>query len=42
MSGAAAVAMVVRGQSALKATPSDSNSPAMPNTHKLMPYFAMV
>jgi hypothetical protein len=36
-----AVAMAVRGQRALKATPS-RNSSAMPSTHMLMPYLAMV
>jgi hypothetical protein len=38
----AAVSMVVRGQRALKAMPSPRNSAAMPSTHMLMPYFAMV
>ena len=38
----AAVAMVVRGHSALTATPSRFNSPAIPSTHMLMPNFAMV
>src|ERR1041384_3911173 len=38
----AAVAIVVRGHSALTAMPSRRSSPAMPSTHMLMPYFAMV
>ena len=38
----AAVAMVVRGHRALTAMPSASNSAAMPRTHMLMPYLAMV
>jgi hypothetical protein len=38
----AAVAIAVRGHSALTATPSSANSAAMPSTHMLMPYFAIV
>ena len=38
----AAVAMVVRGHSALTATPADFNSPDSPSTHMLMPNLAMV
>ena len=38
----AAVAIAVRGQSALTATPCSRNSPAMPSTHMLMPNFAIV
>ena len=38
----AAVAMIVRGHSALKAMPSSRNSSAMPSVHMLMPYFAIV
>ena len=38
----AAVAMPVRGHSALKAMPSAVNSSAMPSTHMLMPNLAMV
>ena len=38
----AAVAIVVRGHSALNAMPADLYSPAMPSTHMLMPYFAIV
>ena len=38
----AAVAMIVRGQSALNAIPSSLNSSAMPSTHRLMPNFAIV
>ena len=38
----AAVAMVVRGHSALTATPADFSSPDRPSTHMLMPNFAIV
>ena len=38
----AAVAIVVRGHSALTAMPSRRNSSAKPSTHSDMPYFAMV
>ena len=38
----AAVAITVRGQSALTAMPCLRNSPAMPSTHMLMPNFAIV
>ena len=38
----AAVAIAVRGHSALNATPSRRNSSAMPSTHMLMPNLAMV
>ncbi len=38
----AAVAIAVLGQSALTAMPCSLNSAAMPSTHMLMPYFAMV
>src|SRR3954471_16893574 len=38
----AAVAIVVRGQSALNAMPADLYSPDMPSTHMLMPNFAIV
>src|SRR6185295_20290955 len=38
----AAVAIVVRGHSALNAMPADLYSPAMPSTHMLMPNFAIV
>ena len=37
----AAVAIVVRGQSALTAMPRPRNSPAKPSTQRLMPYFAI-
>ena len=38
----AAVAITVRGQSALTAMPFGRSSSARPSTHKLMPYLAMV
>ena len=38
----AAVAIVVRGHSALTAMPAPLSSPDRPSTHMLMPYFAMV
>ena len=38
----AAVAMTVRGQSALKAMPAERNSPDMPRTHMLIPNLAIV
>src|SRR5687768_2374579 len=38
----AAVAIVVRGQNAFTAMPSSRSSSAMPRTHMLMPYFAIV
>ena len=38
----AAVAITVRGHSALTAMPSARNSSAMPSTHMLMPNFAIV
>src|SRR5262249_27219714 len=38
----AAVAITVRGHSALTAMPADLYSPAMPSTHMLMPNFAIV
>ena len=38
----AAVAIVVRGHSALTATPEAFSSPDRPSTHMLMPNFAMV
>ena len=38
----AAVAMIVRGHSALNAMPSSRNSSAIPSVHMLMPYLAMV
>jgi len=38
----AAVAMTERGQSALTPMPSARNSSAIPSTHMLMPYFAIV
>src|ERR1700733_6442967 len=38
----AAVAITVRGHSALTATPADFYPPAMPSTHMLMPNFAIV
>ena len=38
----AAVAIVVRGHSALTATPDDFNSPESPSTHMLMPNLAIV
>jgi hypothetical protein len=38
----AAVAMAVRGQRALTATPCSLNSYAIPRTHMDMPYLAMV
>ena len=38
----AAVAITVRGHSALTPMPSARNSSAMPSTHMLMPYFAIV
>ena len=38
----AAVAMAVRGHSALTATPSARSSSAMPSTQRLMPYFDIV
>src|SRR3954451_9734434 len=37
-----AVAIVVRGHSALNAMPADLYSPDMPSTHMLMPNFAIV
>ena len=37
----AAVAIVVRGQSALTAMPRARNSPAKPSTQRLIPYFAI-
>ncbi len=37
----AAVAMVVRGQSALTAMPFARSSPARPSTTRLMPYLAI-
>ena len=36
------VAITVRGHSALTPMPSPRNSSAMPNTHRLIPYFAIV
>ena len=38
----AAVAITVRGQSALTAMRRSRNSSAIPSTHMLMPYLAMV
>ena len=38
----AAVAITERGHSALTAMPSPRNSSAMPSTHMLIPYFAIV
>ena len=38
----AAVSITVRGQSAFTAMPSPRNSSAIPSTHMLMPYFAIV
>ena len=38
----AAVSIAVRGQSAFTATPRSRNSSAIPSTHRLMPYFAIV
>ena len=38
----AAVAITVRGQSALTPTPRSRNSSAIPSTHMLMPYLAIV
>ena len=38
----AAVAITVRGQSAFTAMPRSRNSSAMPSTHRLIPYLAMV
>src|SRR5258707_15430441 len=38
----AAVAMAVRGHSALTAMPSAPNSAAIPSTHRLIPYFDIV
>ena len=42
MSEMAAVSIAVRGQSAFTATPCARNSSAIPSTHRLMPYFAIV
>ena len=38
----AAVAITVRGQSALTAMPASRNSSAMPSTHRLIPNLAIV